>query len=191
MDNICEQIVVKSRTGSDRIKAVLIILGMAVLSAALLFLAFITGFLVFLLVAIAGVVGGIYLLNGIEVEYEYIVTNNELDIDKIIGRRSRKRMITVDLSQAEDLCVYNAENEPEADATVFATTGLEKDAYYLFVQHSDYGKVGIIFNPNARTREAMIREFPYALRTRLSENIDNKNTDSENNDNKNTDGEDR
>ncbi len=185
MDNICEQIVVKSRTGSDRIKAVLVIMGMAVLSAVLLFLAFITGFLVFLLIAIVGVVGGVYLLNGIEVEYEYIVTNNELDIDKIIGRRTRKRMITVDLSKAEDLCVYNAENEPEADATVFATTGLEKDAYYLFVQHSDYGKVGIIFNPNSRTREAMIREFPYALKTRLqksennSENIDNKNADGE------------
>ncbi len=189
MDNICEQIVLKSRTSGDRTKAVLIILGMAVLSAVLLFLAFITGFLVFLLVAIAGVVGGIYLLNGIEVEYEYIVTNNELDIDKIVGRRTRKRMITVDLSKAEDLCVYSAENEPESDTTVFATTGLEKDAYYLFVQHSDYGKVGIIFNPNSRTREAMIREFPYALRTKLSATIDNKNTDSESNDIENTDGE--
>ena len=186
MDNICEQIVVKSRTSSDRIKVVLIILGMALLSAVLLFLAFITGFLVFLLVAIAGVVGGIYLLNGIEVEYEYIITNNELDIDKIIGRRTRKRMITVDLSKAEDLCVYNAENEPEADATVFATTGLEKDAYYLFVQHSDYGKVGIIFNPNARTREAMIREFPYALKTKLEKS---NNSDSENSKSENIDGE--
>ncbi len=189
MDNICEQIVVKSRTGGDRAKAVLIILGMAVLSAVLLFLAFITGFLVLVLIAIAAVVGGIYLLNGIEVEYEYIITNNELDIDKIIGRRTRKRMITVDLSQAEDLCVYNSETEPETDATVFATTGLEKDAYYLFVRHSDYGKVGVIFNPNSRTREAMIREFPYALRTRLGENIDSKKTDGESKDSKNADGE--
>lgn len=29
------------------------------------------------------------------VEYEYIVTNGEMDIDKIIAKRRRKRLITV------------------------------------------------------------------------------------------------
>lgn len=171
MDNICEQLVVKSRTSSDRAKAVLIILGMAVLAAALLFLAFITGFLVFLLIAGAAVFGGIYLLNGMDIEYEYIITNNELDIDKIIGRRKRKRMITVDLSRTEDFCRYPMPEEPDADATVHATTGLEEDARYLFAVHKDYGKVGVIFNPNKITREAIVREFPNALRARLDEDV--------------------
>ena len=170
MDNICEQLVVKARTGSDRAKAVLIILGMAVLAAALLFLSLILNFYI-LLLAIAVVVGGIYLLNGLSVEYEYIITNNELDIDKIIGRRKRKRMITVDLSRAENFCCYPMQEEPDADATVHATTGLEKDARYLFAAHKDYGKVGVIFNPNKITREAIVREFPNALRARLDENV--------------------
>lgn len=171
MDNICEQLVEKSRTGSDKAKAVLIILGMALVAAVLLFLAFITGFLVFLLLAGAAVAGGIYLLNGMEIEYEYIITNNELDIDKIIGRRKRKRMITVDLSRAEDFFRYPMQEEPDTDATVYASSGLEKDARYLFVVHKDYGKVGVIFNPNKITREAIVREFPNALRSRLNDNV--------------------
>lgn len=171
MDNICEQIVSKSRTSSDRIKAVLIIAGMAVISAALLFLAFVTGFLVLALIAAAAVFGGIYLLSGMEIEYEYIITNNEMDIDKIIGRRKRKRMITVDLSRTEEFCCYPPEAELDADATVHATTGLEKDARYLFVNHKDYGKVGVIFNPNQRTREAIARELPNAVRARLNDDV--------------------
>ncbi len=171
MDNICEQLVVKARTVSDRIKAVLIIVGLAVVSAGLLFLALATGFLAFLLIAGAAVVGGVYLLSGLDVEYEYIITNNELDIDKIIGRRKRKRMITVDLSCTEDFCVYPLKSEPEVDATVHASTGLEKDARYLYVNHKDYGKVGVIFNPNKKIREAIVREFPSPLRAKLEEDV--------------------
>ncbi|MCH5204764.1 MAG: hypothetical protein J1F03_08435 [Oscillospiraceae bacterium] len=170
MDNICEQIVVKSRTNSDKAKAALIIVGMAVIAAALLYLSLIINFYV-LLLAVGAVAGGIYLLNGLSVEYEYIITNNELDIDKIIGRRKRKRMITVDLSRAEDFCRYPMQEEPETDTTVYASTGLEKDACYLFVSHKDYGKVGVIFNPNKITREAIVREFPNALRARLDDNV--------------------
>lgn len=170
MDNICEQIVAKTRTGGDRAKAALIILGMALLAAILLFLAFITGFLVLALIAAAGVAGGIYLLTSLEVEYEYIITNNEMDIDKIIGRRKRKRMITVDLSRTEEFCVFKTETDFDTDTTVYATSGLEKDARFLVVNHKDYGKVGVIFNPNQRTREAILREFPHALRARIEEN---------------------
>lgn len=170
MDNICEQIVSKSRTASDKGKAVLIIIGMALISSVVLFFA-IFAFPLLAILAVGTVIGGIYLLNGLEVEYEYIITNNEMDIDKIIGRSKRKRMITVDLSRAEEFCVYSPNLNFDADATVHATTGLEKDARYLFVNHKDYGKVGVIFNPNQRTREAILRELPHALRARIDENV--------------------
>ena len=104
------------------------------------------------------------------VEYEYIVTNNELDIDKISGKRKRTRMITVDLSQSEDFYAYH-DKDGAYDTTVYATNGLETDAYCLIVHHSDYGKVNIIFNPNECTREAIAREFPITLRSRLNQNV--------------------
>lgn len=39
--------------------------------------------------------GGYILITNMSVEYEYIVTNGEMDIDKIIAKRRRKRLITV------------------------------------------------------------------------------------------------
>ena len=90
-----------------------------------------------------------------------------MDIDKIIGRRKRKRMITVDFQRAEDFAPYTSDNDVKADATVHAYTGSEKDAYYLVVTHNDYGKVKVIFNPNEKMREAIKSELPNTLKLKL------------------------
>ena len=164
MDNFIEQLVTKAHTGKDTAKAVIIIIAMVLLVGVIAFFAF-QGFIVLLMLAVCVVWGGVWLLKGIGVEYEYIVTNKELDIDKIVGKRKRTRMITVDLSKSEDFYAYS-EKDCECDTTVYASSGLEKDAYCLIVLHSDYGKVNIIFNPNESTREAIEQEFPYTLRTR-------------------------
>ena len=79
-------------------------------------------------------------------------------------------MITVDLSKTEDFDVYSSDKDIDADTTVHATTGLEKDAHYLLVQHGSYGKVKVIFNPNEKTREAIAQELPKALRAKLENN---------------------
>lgn len=166
MDNFSEQLVVKARTGSDNAKAFAIIAAMALVVAACIFFV-LQGLTILLAVAVGAVVGGIWLLRGMGVEYEYIVTNKELDIDKIVGKRKRTRMITVDLSQAIDFFGYTEENG-QFDTTVYATNGLETDAYCLIVQHSDYGKVNIIFNPNECTKEAIAKEIPNNLRAKLN-----------------------
>lgn len=168
MDNFSEQLVVKKRSNGDNAKAIAIIAGMALIAAVCIFFAF-QGLILLLLIAVGALVGGFWLLKGMGVEYEYIITNNELDIDKISGKRKRTRMITVDLSQSEDFYGYH-DKDGEYDTTVYATNGLEADAYCLIVHHSDYGKVNIIFNPNECTREAIAREFPTALRSRLNQN---------------------
>lgn len=165
MDNICEQLVAKARTRGDTVKAVIIIAVMAIVTGGGVFL-MLQGWTILIFPVVGVDAGGIWLLKGIGVEYEYIITNNELDVDKIVGKRKRTRLITVDLSKSADFFGYN-EKEGESDTTVFATSGLETDAYCLIVQHSDYGMVNIIFNPNERTKEAIAREVPNTLRTRI------------------------
>ncbi|MCM1164622.1 MAG: DUF6106 family protein [Lachnospiraceae bacterium] len=166
MDNICEQLVAKNRTGADTAKMAGIIIGSILLASVCMFFAMLG--LTFLIVIAVGILAlGIWLLSGVNVEYEYIITNNEMDIDKIIGRRKRKRMITVDISKATDFGSLPSEKEIDADATVHATSGTQKDAHYLLVEHDSYGTVKVIFNPNERTREAIAHELPHALRARL------------------------
>lgn len=169
MDNICEQLVEKRRTGGDNAKTSLICAGLALCAAACVFFAFYSGMMLLIAAAILPIAAAVWVLMGVNVEYEYTVTNNEMDIDKIIGRRTRKHMITVDLSGAEDFGGYPPQTELDAETTVEATSGLERDAHYLIVKHRDYGKVKVIFNPNEKFREAIAREFPKSLRAKLQQ----------------------
>lgn len=172
MDNICEQLVTKTRTGADVAKMIGIALGSVLLAAVCMFFAMASGFTVLILFSVGILAVGIWLLSGVNVEYEYIITNNEMDIDKIIGRRKRKRMITVDISKATEFGTFPTAEDIDADATVHATTGTQKDAHYLLVEHSGYGTVKVIFNPNERTREAIVQELPNALRAKMKHNVE-------------------
>lgn len=108
------------------------------------------------LAAISGVIWlGVNLFKGLTVEYEYILTNKELDIDKIIGRRKRKRLITLDLTKAEKFDVYSERNAKEAEAsfadaetTVSAHDNTFVGMWYLTVRHDVHGKAVLLFNPN-------------------------------------------
>lgn len=172
MDNIYEQLVQKKRTTADTIKIVAISVGSTAAAAACVIAGLLFGLAILWGAAIGIIVLCVWLINGMKIEYEYILTNNEMDIDKIIGRRKRKRMITVDLSKAEDLGKYPSKTEAGADTTVYATTGLEQNAHYLLVQHKDYDKVKVIFNPNEKLREAIAHEVPGSLRERLKNDVE-------------------
>ena len=203
MDTYSEQLVVRASTGADKAKKILISIGAILLATVLMWLSIVFAFYSLILL-VFGVLGlGVYLVSNMDVEYEYIITNNEMDVDKIIGRRKRKRMITLDLASAEDFGPYPANEDIEVDsnvhvsagngnnerslhvqqsikvafaesfkvdATVHASTGYQKDAHYLLVQHGSYGKVMLIFNPNEKTREAIMQEVPNQLRIRLKHN---------------------
>lgn len=171
MDNIAEQLVSKQPTTADRAKLALVSIGGILLASAVMFFAIITGFMVLVIIAVGIIAGTVYYISGAYVEYEYIITNDEMDIDKIIGKRKRKRMITLDLSAAEAFAPYPSEEDIKADATVFASSGGEKDAYYLVTTHSSYGKVKVIFNPNEKIREAIMQELPNALKIRIKHNL--------------------
>ncbi len=170
MDTYSEQLVTRVPTGADQFKKVLISVGSILIAALLMWLSIVFGWYTLILLVFGALGLGVYLVSNMDVEYEYIVTNNELDIDKIIGRRKRKRMITIDLRSAEDLAPYPAPEDIKVEATVHATTGYENNAHYLLAQHADYGKVMLIFNPNEKTREAIMQEVPSQLRIKMTHN---------------------
>ncbi len=167
MDNFCEQLVQKRKSGTDIFKTVTLMLSLIIASGLCMFLSFFKGLSFMIVVAVALIALGVWLVMGMNIEYEYIVTNNEMDIDKIIGRRKRKRMITVDLSKAQDFGAYPTKQDVDADTTVHASTGLENDAHYILVEHENYGKVKVIFNPNEKIREAIAQELPRTLSAKL------------------------
>ena len=123
----------------------------------------------FCLLAAAGAIWlAVYIMQGLNVEYEYIVTNDDLDIDKISGKRKRKRLISVDLKSVDEFAPYLNETELHNDVTVLAEDGTGIDMWYLFIETESTGKVAIIFNPDERTRKNIIGGFEPMLRAKLN-----------------------
>lgn len=170
MDTYSEQLVGRTSTGADKAKKILISVGAILIASVLMWLSIVFGIYSLIFLVFGALGGGVYIVSNMDVEYEYIVTNDEMDIDKIIGRRKRKRMISLDLNSVEDFGSYPLSDDIAVDATVQASTGYEKNAAYLIAQHKTYGKVMLIFNPNEKTREAIMQEIPNQLRIKIKHN---------------------
>ena len=170
MDHYCEQLVAKSRTSGDTLKIVMSIVISSLIAVACMVFLFLTGALLLLIVAFGSVGAGLWIAAGFGVEYEYIVTNDEMDIDKIIGKRKRKRMITVDIKRTTDFLPLAQCDNDDYDVVVRASGGLENRAYCMFVEHSGYGKVKIVFDPNKKLRNAIAQSVPKQLCEKVVDN---------------------
>lgn len=166
MDCVCEQLVAKKRTGADIAKKVLLIIATVIICVLCVY--FFPWFLPLVFGVPLSIWLCIWLCRNISSEYEYIITNNQMDVDKIIGKSKRKRMITIDLSKAQDFTEKEPpQNGNRAKTTVHASSGEENDVAYLFVEHGDYGTVMLIFSPNEKIKKAIVQQVPGMLRTRL------------------------
>ena len=151
-DFYAEYLVEKNPTGADTAKKVLLVIGMIVLSG-LLFVFFgvlslvPVGFLLY---------GGFYLLTGLSTEYEYIITNGSLDVDKVSGQRSRKRLISTDISTFTAFGKLSDAPEAPADCTtVLASDNTGGEDYFADLKHASAGNVRLIFSPNEKIVEGV------------------------------------
>ena len=175
MDIFVEQIVKKAPTGKDTAKKVLLVVAMCLLTAVLAFvMMFMPAFTGVALLLLCGIMyGGYYLITGLDVEYEYIVTNGEIDIDKIIAKRKRSRLITGKVSSFEDFGRY--ENAPEIDSSVTivsavgnSLSGNETEMWYADFTHASAGKVRLIISAEEKVIEAIRPFLPRQLKVNLS-----------------------
>ena len=93
-----------------------------------------------------------------DVEYEYILTNGELDIDKITNKRRRKRLLTIHCKsftafakkgEKEFLHEENSEFARVIDAS--AKSSALEDYYAVFYKNGQ--KIKLIFNPTQKMIE--------------------------------------
>lgn len=161
MDVFVEQLVKKPADGKTLALKILIAFGVILVSLFCLYLMLI-GIVLALLLIFAAIYGGFYLISGLNAEYEYIVTNGEIDIDKIIAKRKRKRLITAKPSKFEAFGKL-ADAAPVSGITVVEANGIadeEAEDYYIDFTHDSFGKVRLIFTPTERTLEAVTPFLP-------------------------------
>lgn len=158
-DVFLEQIVKKKDTTKDRILKVLIMLGGVFLCfVALLFIGSQFVGSIMMLVAVGALYFAWVFVTSLNMEFEYIFTNGEIDIDKIIAKRRRKRITTVKVSTFDEFELYNHEkySKEQFDVRIFAGIGpLEEGTYCASYRGREGKKCLLVFNPNERILEAI------------------------------------
>lgn len=160
-DIFIEYLVKRRSTAKTALLRALIILG-AVLVAAAAMLG-LPGPLSFLspVLAIGAIYGAYYLITGMNVEYEYSVTNGELDVDQIVAQRKRKRLVSVNCKEAEAFGRYKAEehNGKGYQTSIFACDDPRNpDLWYAVIRLQKSGQTLVVFNANQKMLDA-IRPF--------------------------------
>ncbi len=139
MDICYEYMVKKEKNALDWVK----IAGITVLALALsvicaiLFLSLDSLFTGVILVLFVGVWWGyIQLVRGLNIEYEYTITNNELDIDVIKGKTRRKHITTINLKKAD----FVGDRDNAATREAMSASG-EPSKKYTFAADEKAGRV--------------------------------------------------
>ena len=100
MDIYCECLVKRKKQKVDYIlEAVLIVVAIYFSFITFAMMQFFKGLTLLVIAAIW--YGIIYLIRRKDIEYEYILTNNTLDIDRIFAKKSRKRITSIDIANVD------------------------------------------------------------------------------------------
>lgn len=159
-DVYTEYMVVKKPNASDTVKKLGISVAAILVCAVLFVVSKYAGMLQPF--AIMGGLGALYLgwclMNNLNVEFEVIVTNGGMDVDKIIARRDRKRLVSVNCANFEEFGKYNPEaSKAQSCNTVVLACDSEKsdNVYYAIYRHPSKGKTMLVFNANEKVLATM------------------------------------
>jgi hypothetical protein len=100
--------------------------------------------------------GYIMLSKRMHVEYEYILTNGEMDIDRILGQTRRKRMISVDCRQFDILAPMTKEFEREYTSKTltkkldYSSGPRAENRIFAIFNGKDGARTLLVFEPNEK-----------------------------------------
>ena len=108
--------------------------------------------------SVAAIIGGVWLTKQLNVEYEYIFTNGEIDVDIITSRTDRKRLITFKCKDIERIEKYRQglsmfEKEQYAKKSIYCNAK-DEDVYCIAFKHK-MGKVCLVMQIRKNMQEAM------------------------------------
>lgn len=158
IDSFIEYMIKAKKTGRVIFRQTLIIFGclIALMAVTFVFLILPPAALNLWPLFMAGVIYLAYrLIASLEVEYEYTLTNGELDVDKITNRKRRKRLITVhsktfiEFGKADKQKDF-ADKDKEYARIIDASGHSEIFCDYYAVFFKNGQKIKLIFNPTGK-----------------------------------------
>lgn len=164
MDIFCEQLVTIKNSIAKYILIALISLCSLALCAALFWFSMEYPLLILIIVGV--IYGAIYLIKSLFVEYEYSITNSSVDIDKIIAKSRRKRVISFETKDIMRTAKINDAGITATADKVFICGNKGENAYYILAKKGA-AKAAILIEPNEKFKTAVIESAPKNIRKDL------------------------
>ena len=167
-DSFIEKIVKRRKQPKDFIMIFLILIAAVVLMFVLSLFQELLMMLFFPI--LAGVVFGVYyFITGLSIEYEYIATNDDITIDKIIAKRKRKRIFSDSCKSFSVIGpvtsrAFDSSKRKEVRVLDLSGDPLSKENWF-FVAKTDKQQVLIVFEPDERIIQTFKRHNPRAIQS--------------------------
>jgi hypothetical protein len=152
-----------SRKSSAKSMALRILMILAIVAGAFLML---TGGL-FGVIGAAVILAMFYLLPKLNVDYEYIYVDGQIDFDRITGKAKRKTMMRIDMEQVE---IIAPQGSHALDAYTYTkcekldfSSGAKNVKPYIAVANKDGKKYMISFEPNELMLSLIKQKSPRKL----------------------------
>ncbi len=171
-DVFIEHMVSQKPNGKTMLLRLLLGLAVAVVAVLPIFLEMlgVAGVMTFMpATLVAGVWGGWFFSKRLSLEFEYIITNGEMDIDKIMGRNARKRLLSCDcrnfeiLAPAKEMGSYKQQQIKTIDVSSSANS---EGRWFAIFNGKDGARTMLIFEPNERMLEAFKKFIPGKMQIR-------------------------
>ncbi len=170
MDTFMEKLVTKKKSMADHLITVGIVLAAMLLIMIVLIIPVLQELGISLIIAAGIAYLGYRLLSSRNVEYEYIVTNGDLDIDKIVSRRKRKRIFSANCKEFDIVAPvrsdsYNRSSQEIKKKIDASSSTASTDAWFASLNYKGE-KTIVIFEPDER----MLRNFKIYIPRKILQN---------------------
>ncbi len=171
MDTFVEQIIQKKKQPLDWLIITLTAIAALALSFAIIMWA------LWLMPTIVLILWGAWwVITGRGMEFEYSITNGEMDIDCIIARRRRKHLASITCGKVESYGPLKPEKlvGRKFDHTIMAAPEMNVEGNYYFTYRSKkYGSTLVVFHPDERVQKAFYASLPRLMQLELDKELKN------------------
>ena len=163
MDFFNEWIVKRKKTAQDYMSVIITVM-VAIMALYGVVIQFLMGKVIYFIpVEIAVVIYVAYkIIISMNVEYEYSVTNGDLDIDRIVSKKRRKKLVSIKLRDAEYFAPFEDEHIRVAEDTsikrvIDASSSIDAPRLYFIIYYNNSEKTCLLFEPT----DEMIENFSH------------------------------
>ncbi len=170
MDIFNEQLVTRKKSPTEKMYkygiialAVMLIIMLIVFVTLPLISSGLYAFLIF--IPLFGCVGVYFLAKklygALDIEFEYALTNGQFDVDKIINRTDRSRLVSFDCVDIDGFGKYTSDVKTDGYKTrIFAANADSENLYYFTVKTAKTGNTILVIEPNEKMIEGIKRCIP-------------------------------